>query len=491
MIEFLHRLLTNPLLSLGIIFAFGACIFIHELGHYLAARWRGLVAERFSIGFGPKLFGWTDKRGCTWQVSPIPLGGYVLLPQLADMKGIEGESDRSRQGELPPISYTDKMVVSVAGAVFNLILAFVLATVLWQVGKEVPQWAASTQVGYIDQVEVQADGEWVAQPWDADLQPGDKILAVDGHRVHDYEDIMGIVATSSGRDAEGNPQVALQIERNGETKDVTVTPDTRAAGVRILPIAMAYDLYVGNISEGAPAQRAGLQEGDRIVAVEGQPLYSVPALTNFLREHQDVPSTYTIIRDGQEMTVEMKPEVVVYHEDGATKPMLGIAFNSGTGLSYESPIRQMTEACTLIFRILGALLNPNSDVGLKDMSSVIGISSALLSAFEQGFRVVLNFLVVINVNLAILNLLPIPVLDGGHMAFATIAKLRGKPIPANVIGALQGSFMILLLGLMFYVSFFDVRRENQKAAAERNYISSQEGYITPVFDGIDANEQVN
>jgi len=112
----------------------------------------------------------------------------------------------------------------------------------------------------------------------------------------------------------------------------------------------------------------------------------------------------------------------------------------------------------------------------------------LLTAFEQGIRFVLNFLVVINVNLAILNLLPIPVLDGGHMAFATIAKLRGKPIPANVIGALQGSFMVLLLGLMLYVSFFDVRRVNEQAEYQQEALSLQQQSVAPVFDGLDADE---
>ncbi|KAF0092878.1 MAG: regulator of sigma E protease [Puniceicoccaceae bacterium 5H] len=489
MLYFLQQLVTNPLLLLGIVVAFGACIFIHELGHYLAARWRGLIAERFSIGFGPKLFGWTDKHGCTWQVSPIPLGGYVLLPQLADMKGIEGESERSRQDELPPISYTDKMVVSVAGAFFNLIFAFVLATVLWGIGQQQDGRYTSTQVGYIGQVQVQsADGETRGQAWESPLQLGDTILAVDGSKVKDYEDLVGVVATSSGRDAEGRPEVKLTIERNGEVQDIVVHPDTESRGIRILPIMPAYEMYVDKTSEHSPAAQAGLQSGDQLLSVAGQPLYSIPQLSTYLDAHEDELSTFTILRDGKELTVQMEPEEVVINKAGDATPMIGVHFAVGSVLVHENPVEQVGSAATFIFRILGALLNPRSDVGLSDMSSVVGISQALLTAFEQGIRFVLNFLVVINVNLAILNLLPIPVLDGGHMAFATIAKLRGKPIPANVIGALQGSFMVLLLGLMLYVSFFDVRRVNEQAEYQQEALSLQQQSVAPVFDGLDADE---
>ena len=107
---------------------FGGSIFVHELGHFLAARKRGLKIERFSIGFGPRLFGWTGKDGVDYRVSIIPLGGYVALPQLADMEGIEGASSEEAE-KLPKISYADKMIVSVMGAVFNVIFAFVLALV--------------------------------------------------------------------------------------------------------------------------------------------------------------------------------------------------------------------------------------------------------------------------------------------------------------------------------------------------------------------------
>ena len=121
-----------------VVLFFGGSIFVHELGHFLAARKRGLKVERFSIGFGPRLFGWTGKDGVDYRVSLIPLGGYVALPQLADMQGIEGENSDDAEA-LPKISYADKMIVSVMGAVFNVIFAFVLATILWFTGMPITQ----------------------------------------------------------------------------------------------------------------------------------------------------------------------------------------------------------------------------------------------------------------------------------------------------------------------------------------------------------------
>jgi regulator of sigma E protease len=111
-----------------IVLFFGGSIFVHELGHFLAARKRGLVVQRFSIGFGPKIFSWT-RNGVEYRLSWLPLGGYVALPQLADMAGIEGESDKPRE-QLPPLTYADKMIVSVMGAVFNVIFAFLLACLI-------------------------------------------------------------------------------------------------------------------------------------------------------------------------------------------------------------------------------------------------------------------------------------------------------------------------------------------------------------------------
>ena len=161
-----------------VILFFGGSIFIHELGHFLAARRRGLKVERFSIGFGPKIFGW-KKDGVDYRVSLFPLGGYVALPQLADMNAIEGKPEPGVK-QLPPISYTDKMIVSVMGAVFNLIFAFILATILWGVGQPSSKEQLTTTIGYVSQsINIDPETKVPGPGFVAGLHPGDKVLAVD------------------------------------------------------------------------------------------------------------------------------------------------------------------------------------------------------------------------------------------------------------------------------------------------------------------------
>ena len=138
-------------------FALGFSIFIHELGHFIAAKKRGLIADRFSIGFGPRLFGW-HRNGTDFRLSLLPLGGYVSLPQLADMGRVEG--GKKEEGKLAPISYADKMIVAVMGAIFNLIFALVLSLLLWGVGREILK---STSIGFVAEEIRNDDGAIV--PW--------------------------------------------------------------------------------------------------------------------------------------------------------------------------------------------------------------------------------------------------------------------------------------------------------------------------------------
>ena len=149
--------------SLAVLF-FGGTIFIHELGHFLAAKKRGLKVERFSIGFGPRIWGWTGKDGVDYRISLFPLGGYVALPQMADMSAIEGETDAD-EPRLPKISWADKMIVAVMGATFNILFAIVLACFLSAFGRPMPLASRDTVVGYIDkEITAPLSGEKFVSP---------------------------------------------------------------------------------------------------------------------------------------------------------------------------------------------------------------------------------------------------------------------------------------------------------------------------------------
>ena len=144
-------LFSNSWGIIVLILFFGGSIFVHELGHYLAAKWRGLKIERFSIGFGPRLFGWKNKAGVDFRISLLPLGGYVALPQLADMGRLEGDNQEEETESLPKITYTDKVIVSAAGAVFNVIFALAIGTLLWQIGQPSSEGQQTRVIGYVSQ----------------------------------------------------------------------------------------------------------------------------------------------------------------------------------------------------------------------------------------------------------------------------------------------------------------------------------------------------
>jgi hypothetical protein len=214
--DFLSSLFSNLWsLSLIVLF-FGGSIFVHELGHFLAARRRGVKVTRFSIGFGPAIWKHTAKDGVEYRLSWIPLGGYVALPQLADMAAIEGESDVEAE-KLPPITYTTKLVVFAAGAFFNIIFAFALATILWFAGRPAPEYLATTRIGYVIPTLKLADGSEAPSPAAAaGLKANDLIRQVDGRPVQDWNQFKSALVLGTGTQQDGQ-RVVRAGHRAGRT----------------------------------------------------------------------------------------------------------------------------------------------------------------------------------------------------------------------------------------------------------------------------------
>ncbi|EDY83890.1 RIP metalloprotease RseP [Verrucomicrobiia bacterium DG1235] len=464
---------------LMVILFFGGSIFVHELGHFLAAKWRGLHIERFSIGFGPKIISWT-RGGVDYRLSWLPLGGYVALPQLADMRGIEGDSSIDTKA-MPPISYTDKVVVAVAGAVFNIIFAFLLASILYFTGRPISEDRSSVEVGFLSDNLANAAGELVPAPAkSAGMQIGDHILSIDGTPVKDWDDIHQGIALSSGKTDQGDRSIIFVVERDGQELTLPVRPiiseDMKLRQVGLRP---GYTVIVTALYPNSPAINAGIKPGDTLVSLDGNPVRSVAFYTDYLKDKagQDVPITFE--HEGQRISSTITPEDVVVWSDGRTETLTGIAgFDTNRGLLYQTPLEQMKEVAITTYTNLRALLHRNSDIGISHMSGPAGIIRVIYSAAQYDMLSTLWIVVFINVSLAFFNLLPIPVLDGGHIVFATINKLRGKSMNPNVIASLQGSFMILLFGMMLYVTFFDISRWISDTS-ERAEI--RETRVAPVF----------
>ena len=439
--------------------ALGFSIFIHELGHFIAAKKRGLVADRFSIGFGPRLIGW-NHNGTDFRISLLPLGGYVSLPQLADMGRVEGgESNEAER--LPPISYADKMIVAVMGAVFNLIFAFVLSLALWGVGREIVK---STTVGFVAEEIRNADNEIVPGPaFIAGIIEGDIIHSIDGNRVPDWWYFQNAIATGVGKGTgdSGRRQVKVGILREGKIMDFIVYPElVSSERMRYIGIEPETDEtsapIVMRLETGMPAIEAGLKPGDRLIRLDGEDIISGAFLNTYLGKYGDRSIDVTVEREGKELTLPIQPKI----KDGEESPRFGFAydFQYKTQTVHYNPIEQLYRFAETMKMTLYALIHKNSDVGLKNMSGPVGIVHGLTRMAQVGFVDLLWMLALINVNLAIFNLLPIPVLDGGHMLFATTSKVIGRPLPRKLMEKMQGAFMLILLGFIIYVSFFDFGR---------------------------------
>jgi regulator of sigma E protease len=459
-IDLLHAIASNTwTLFLAVLF-FGGSIFVHELGHFLAARWRGAHVERFSIGFGPKIFSWY-RDGVEYRVSWLPLGGYVLLPQLADLGALEGKSTAD-VAKLPPISYTSKVIILVAGAAFNVLFAFALACIVWIVGQPAGSEEATTRIGYVSQTV--DDGTKAPSPaMLAGLRIGDTVLAIDGRKVTDWSDLTQTLIMSSGRGPDGQPQSVFTILRDGETLNVTLHP--RLAGderMRRIGISPAYDLVVLTTPDNSPGHRLGLKPNDRILSLDTTPVLNLSAWQDYLAAHASQAIAIKILRDKAEFTLTLPPRT-----DAKNPADLGLEFTIGSSIIHVNPFKQVTANILMTFRTLGSLLNRHSDIHASSLSGPVGIVYIFQAAAKAGLIAVLVLTIIINVSLAIFNLLPIPILDGGHILLATIDKLRGRTLPVNIVATTLGVSLVLLVSLVLYVSVFDVRRWVRDAKEEK------------------------
>ena len=437
-----------------VIFFFGASIFVHELGHFLAALWRGLKVTRFSIGFGPRLWTW-KREGIEYCISLLPIGGYVALPQLGHMEAIEGKAEK--EVEPKRISWTSKVIVLVAGAFFNVIFALLVASLLYLLGgRPVQANNETTLIGFVPQ-SITIDGETLNNPaFSAGLRRGDIITAIDGEPVNRWEDVDLKVIMGSGNTRDGRPVSTFSLLRQGEAMDIEVFPIIGGAErTRIVYLRPATPAIVGMLMKNSPAERAGLREGDEILTMAGSEIISVEQISEYVGNVDETPIEFTVRRDGNVITKIIQPISIQINPQGEYAPMLGIRWMPGTTTLRENPLTQLKNVIHLTFTTLERLIHPGSDIGIRHLSGPLGIGTLIFQFALADFRYVLWIVVIINVNLAILNLLPIPVLDGGHIAFATLEKLLGKPMPQNLLVSLQSAFLLLLLSLMVYVTIFD------------------------------------
>ena len=537
------NILRVGLIVFEVLLIFNLLIIVHELGHFLAARWRGLHVDKFGVWFGRPIFKRTV-GGVEFSLGWIPAGGFVLLPQMATMEAVEGKAGVSGS-DLPPIKPLDKIIVAAAGPLFSFLLALVFATIVWAVGRPMAEADTTTTIGYV------APDVPAAK---AGFKPGDKILEVDGHPVTRFNGMVDSIGWYVVR-SEG-ATIPFKVQRGDQTLTINsgferpetsgwerkslrqvglqpaitpiiakVAPDSEAAkaglqandeivdigGQKIyylkqisewaqqhsgqaLPLTVIRDgrsfrvdmqpgrLVISGVIENSPADVAKLQKGDKIIALNDEQIYDIDAINQYVDANPDKVLTLTVQRGNQTVAVRIRPAIPdrPIAQEGKAHPIIGFYTGENTdGITWDaggkmttahiSPIEQVVAGVETITNTIGALLSPQSDIKLQHLSGPVMIMRTyyLLFQSEWGWQLALWFSVVFNINLAIINLLPIPVLDGGHILLAILEAVRRRPLNIRVLEVLQGACAILLIGFMLYVSFYDVQDSvggNQKPA---------------------------
>lgn len=514
--------LTITGVVLFVAFFFGFCIFIHELGHFLAAKWRGLHIIAFSIGF-KKI--WSKKwNGVEYRLGWIPFGGYVDLPQI-DSTGIPKDENGK---ELPKAKPLDKMIAAFAGPLFNVIFGFALACVIWTCGvpQDTPKMR-SIVVGYIQEnapeyaaglregdrivkvnghkfyktwgefardtifavgnivLTVERDGnffdvsyilkenpevmanEKIGYPFfrpripvkiypmpgslaeKAGLKNDDEIIAMNGKNILNHEDFSSFFSS----DVEPGP-LNITVIRNGVKQiieNVKPVPIENDKGSYKMGAAFenTIPLVVSNVLDGSGAAQAGIQKGDTFIVINGKNIDEFKSLHDVVVKSNGEPVKVKILRAGKELEFVITPKLYKHYD-------IGVQFVT---LNYPNPWEQFISVIDMSAKTLRGIFSKESTIKTSHLSGPIGILRAIgISVYYGSFMHGINIIVMITFSLGLINLLPIPVLDGGHITIAALEGIFRRPLPPFIIQSVTYVFVVLLISFMLFVTFFDLRR---------------------------------
>ncbi len=475
---------------IALVLLFGFTIFVHELGHFLVALWCGLQIDTFSIGFGPAIVKKTV-RGVTYKIGWFPLGGYVALPQL-DPAGMEtvqgkgadkdGEETKEKVRVLPPIAAWKKILVAVAGAGGNIIFAFVLAMIIYMSPWKPGDNEEGATIGYV---------ETNSAAYHSGVRVGDEIVAVNSNPISSWNDYS--VECLLGANADKD--ITLTLENNGVSRDVGVPSVAVDMGIRIIEgIGSSMLCIVGDVIPGSAAEKAGVQADDLVESFGGVNVASVEHFMFLVDKNGAKPSKMVVNHNGEDVELTVIPAF----NESLGRSVIGVSIHSAQvsrstqWMQYKNPVEQVKGDASGILRILRALVTPKeSKNAAQGLGGPIMIMMALWMSIKVSFLNAIGFLRFLNINLAILNLLPIPVLDGGHIVFALWEGITRRKVSAKVVNILTNIFMILLLTAFVLLSFRDVKRAPKMWKMIRNMPEKVQENITNEVKNSEAPEMPN
>ena len=442
---------------LSFVVVIGILILVHELGHFLVARWTGVGVERFSIGFGPVLARWRGQE-TEYCLSAIPMGGYVKM--VGEENPLEGggsvEYDPKKAFALKPL--WARFLIVFAGPGMNFVLAAVIfSIVLATLGRPV----SPAIIGRVAE-----DGPAAA----AKLQSGDTVATVDGRPIAYWEELYRAILTSQGK------PLKLTIVHDGAERDVEITPKKTTVRDPIfkeerdewdLGVGPQLTPQIGTVSSDSPAERAGLVAGDVVIGVAGQHVFTPDELTQAIQKRGGQTFEITVLRDRKPVTLNVTATTVKEKSPTGQDVEIG---RIGVGIVMKAVRYERYDPITAtafgfaktwdmtVLTAKGLWKLVTLQLPLSNLGGPIQIAAEGERQRREGLPSLALFTAVISVNLAVLNLLPVPMLDGGHLLFFVIEGILGRPVSLKKREAAQQLGLVLLLLLMVFAIYNDLVR---------------------------------
>jgi len=435
----------------------GIMVLVHEFGHFVVAKLCGVRVEVFSIGFPPRLFGF--RRGDTdYRISLLPLGGYVKFAG-----GEPGDPRTGDPGELTSRPRWQRILISLAGPAANFVLAFVLMAGLYMTYNEVPNYLSGSAITDVIPHNSPA--------WNAGIRPGDRIVQFDQDKNPTWEqiedraaaDVNTTVPILIDRTVDGEPQ---QFHTSLLLADPSKGQDFDVENLGLLPKKQEGPLGVRSVISGDPAASAGLKSGDKIISINGQPVYSVEAVTAWLQQSQGRPVMLEVQRGSQHFSITATP---IWGDNGAGKMGYRLGFypaqppyhveHLSLDKAVRASIRTNIQYSSLILDMLHHMVSRPSNV--QEMSGPIGIAQATGEAVSmRGWKPIINLMAGISLNLGILNLLPFPILDGGTILFLLIEGTLRRDLNQELKERVYQVAFVMIVLFFVFIMFNDVAKLN-------------------------------
>lgn len=429
----------RALISVSIVL--GIMIFVHEWGHFIAAKLCGVRVDVFSFGFGPRLFG--VKRGDTdYRLSALPFGGYVR------MAGDNVVEERTG-ADYEYLSKTrwQRVFIAVAGPAMNILLAFMIF------------WGIYWFVGVPFESDLRQPADVVAVPASSPItdgvRAGDRIIAINGEATPTWEKVLSRI-----NKAAAGSTVNISVARNGKEEKLSLLVPKKATSADALVGYPKLEPVVDDVAIGFPAERAGLKSGDLITAIDGKPVSTWYQLVDAVHASDGRAVTFTVRRDGKDQSVVITP-MSGMGADGQSVWQIGVSPKTHDGFEREGLAAAIKDAgletylnMRQIVQVIAGLFN--GKVSIRELQGVVGIARVSGQAAQRGPMTLLGLMAVISLNLGLLNLFPIPVLDGGHVLLLAVEGLLRRDLSVGVKERFVQVGLVFLLGIFAFVMYSDI-----------------------------------